>query len=496
MIRRRLLPLALIPAALVLAADAGAAGIPHVGLRVKIDPSARTATGRVRIEILNPTGAPLDHVELWRFPARLARRSPALSEKDFYWVYPYQFNPGAMAVTDVSVDGKTVSPAFRDHVQAGPGTLIDIPLPSPLAPGASVVLEATFATRVPRRYGAFGCYGGACTLSGGFYPMPVQLGRLGFDESAPPMRADMDIAVDFDPSRDRPECLIDGAPGTTAHLPNAAWATVIVAPHFADPRAGGVQSLVRIYNRGRLLTWMQDIEFSIYGFLYQAGRSGWGSAGMGGNGQFNRLVALDDIADTVGPWHDRLTEDQDLGLRLIEAGWAGRQDLGATVDQQGLPGMRRLYRQRTRWAQGNLQAMSHLPVCWRSRLTPVARLDLLAYLLMPVWQTVVGVALVAAVALVATGTTGFWLGGPWWQMGFFYLLGFGGVIMGCVARGDGLRGTPGALAGILVAQAYAFYSWILWPVLARAGTRQAIKRRGWEKTQREALGPASPPARI
>lgn len=269
-----------------------------------------------------------------------------------------------------------------------------------------------------------------------------------------------------------------------------------VAPHFADPRVGGVQSLVRIYNRGRLLTWMQDVEFSIYGFLYQAGRSGWGSAGMGGNGQFNRLIALDDVADTVGPWHDRLTEDQDLGLRLIEAGWAGRQDLGATVDQQGLPGMRRLYRQRTRWAQGNLQAMGHLPVCWRSRLTPVARLDLLAYLLMPVWQTVVGVALVAAVALVATGTTGFWLGGPWWQMGFFYLLGFGGVIMGCVARGDGLRGASGALTGILVAQAYAFYSWILWPVLARAGTRQAIKRRGWEKTQREALGPASPPAQI
>ena len=80
-----------------------------------------------------------------------------------------------------------------------------------------------------------------------------------------------------------------------------------------------MQSLVRIYNRGHLLTWLQDVEFSVYGYLFQAGRDHWGTAGMGGNGQFNRLSALDDIADEEGPWRDRLTEDQDLGLRLIAA---------------------------------------------------------------------------------------------------------------------------------------------------------------------------------
>ena len=67
-----------------------------------------------------------------------------------------------------------------------------------------------------------------------------------------------------------------------------------VAAHFADERVGGLQVLVRIYNRSRLLTWFQDVEFSIYGLLYQAGRTGYGAAGMGGNGQFNRLSALDD----------------------------------------------------------------------------------------------------------------------------------------------------------------------------------------------------------
>jgi 1,2-diacylglycerol 3-beta-glucosyltransferase len=96
------------------------------------------------------------------------------------------------------------------------------------------------------------------------------------------------------------------------------------ASHFADPNVGGVQSLVRIYNRQNLLTWLQDVEFAVYGHLFQAGRDHWGTAGMGGNGQFNRLLALDTIAEGEGPWQDRLTEDQDLGLRLIAAGWGGR----------------------------------------------------------------------------------------------------------------------------------------------------------------------------
>ena len=132
------------------------------------------------------------------------------------------------------------------------------------------------------------------------------------------------------------------------------------APHFTDGRVGGLQVLVRIYNRSRALTWCQDVEFSIFGLLYQAGRTPYGAAAMGGNGQFNRLSALDEIADedVGGPWRARLTEDQDLGLHLIEAGWRSVADARTSVDQQGLPGFRKLLRQRTRWAQGNLQAMN------------------------------------------------------------------------------------------------------------------------------------------
>jgi len=100
---------------------------------------------------------------------------------------------------------------------------------------------------------------------------------------------------------------------------------------------------------------------------------------MGGNGQFNRLSALDQISDEEGPWHHRLTEDQDLGLRLLAAGWEGRQDLRASVDQQGLSKLRPLFRQRTRWSQGNLQALSlHREVAGAPVSLP-ARIEQTAY---------------------------------------------------------------------------------------------------------------------
>jgi 1,2-diacylglycerol 3-beta-glucosyltransferase len=269
------------------------------------------------------------------------------------------------------------------------------------------------------------------------------------------------------------------------------WAPAYAAAHFEDPAVGGVQSLVRIYNRGRLLTRMQDLEFGVYGYLYQAGRNGWGTANMGGNGQFNRLAALDDIATERGPWRDRLTEDQDLGLRLLSAGWEGRQDLKAVVDQQGLSRLRPLFRQRTRWSQGNLQAMGLIGAVMRGPQGLFSRLETVAYLLMPFWQGLVGVTLVAAIALAVTGDAGFWGDSPWWQLLFLYLLAFGGTVLGCIAsRAE--EGARGWVAGFLWGHVYAFYTWLLWPVLLRATVRQLTSRRNWSKTEREPVVPSPP----
>jgi cellulose synthase/poly-beta-1,6-N-acetylglucosamine synthase-like glycosyltransferase len=265
------------------------------------------------------------------------------------------------------------------------------------------------------------------------------------------------------------------------------------ASHFTDDRVGGLQVLVRIYNRSRALTWCQDVEFSIFGLLYQAGRTPYGAAAMGGNGQFNRLSALDEIADenVGGPWRARLTEDQDLGLRLIEAGWRSVADARTSVDQQGLPGFRKLLRQRTRWAQGNLQAMNHVGKMARAPRPILVRVDQIAYLLQPAFQALVGVAFVASIFLAIFDVADYWAGGRWWVLLFFFLLGYGGILLGCLARGA-RTGARGILLGVLIVPVYAAYSWLLWPVLARAVIRQVTGRRAWTKTAREQVGDATP----
>lgn len=257
------------------------------------------------------------------------------------------------------------------------------------------------------------------------------------------------------------------------------------AAHFADPTVGGVQSLVRIYNRRRPITWLQDVEFSVYGHLFQAGRDDWGTAGMGGNAQFNRLSALDDIAENGGPWRSRLTEDQDLGLRLIARGWRGRQDLRATVDQQGPPTLRALFRQRTRWAQGNLQAIGLLPQVARAPLPAGARVEVLAYLLMPVWQGIVAAALVGAFVLALFSDVPLVGAGPW-RLLIAYLLAFSGTVLGCIAarRTGGARGW---LAGFAIGHVYALYTWMLLPVFIRAAVREAAHQHSWAKTERAPL---------
>jgi len=169
-----------------------------------------------------------------------------------------------------------------------------------------------------------------------------------------------------------------------------------VAPYFGDVGVGSVQIGVRIANAGtNALARMQDIEFVGFSWLVQIARDWLGSSGLGGNGQFTRLSALDQISG--GPWRPgALTEDLDLGLRLVALGWRTRFCHLTYVDQQGLTRWRPLLRQRTRWIQGHYQCWRHLGSLAGARRAPlIARLDLALYLLL-----VVTVLLVSFTVLV------------------------------------------------------------------------------------------------
>jgi len=269
-------------------------------------------------------------------------------------------------------------------------------------------------------------------------------------------------------------------------------APVVIAPQFADPRTGGVQVLVRIYNRARYLTWAQDVEFAVSAFVYQLGRSRWGTANMGGNGQANRLSALDDVVTddavpdgvTRGPWRDRLTEDQDIGVRMVQAGWRNRQTVDTVVEQQGVTNLRRLYRQRTRWAQGAWQALGLLGGVGRADVPAVAKLDAALYLLTPALQLAMGAGLVAAVCFAVFLDVSFF--SVWWPTVVFF------VAIAVVPTFVALllsarRRRTGPLSAVVGLVPYVVYSWLIYPAIANALLRQLRGARGWAKTAREPL---------
>lgn len=170
------------------------------------------------------------------------------------------------------------------------------------------------------------------------------------------------------------------------------------APYFADRRVGSVQIGVRIANaRDNALTRMQDIEFVGFTWLVQIARDWLGSSGLGGNGQFTRLRALQGLG--AEPWQrGALTEDLDLGLRLVRAGWRTRFCHTTFVAQQGLTSWRPLLRQRTRWIQGHYQCWRHLGPLARSRQVPVrTRADLSLYLLLVTTVLLVSFTAVAGI---------------------------------------------------------------------------------------------------
>lgn len=263
------------------------------------------------------------------------------------------------------------------------------------------------------------------------------------------------------------------------------------ARFFEDERTGGVQSQVHIYNQGSPLTIAQDLEFGVFGTVFQLGRTGWGTANMGGNGQFNRLAALDEIAvedaeGRVGPWRaGRLTEDQDIGLRLIHAGWRGAQSSEVIISQQGLHSLRALYRQRTRWAQGGWQVFDLIgPTIRNPHVRFVPKWDQVGYLLLPIVQAWVGLSVVLSIVFLVTG-----IARPPLTV-FIVVLAYvfsalPGVIGVLLARRG--RGLWGFIVGLLFAHLYLIYSWLIYPVVYRSLLRQLTGSKTWAKTKRETI---------
>ncbi|WP_329402571.1 glycosyltransferase family 2 protein [Streptomyces melanogenes] len=269
---------------------------------------------------------------------------------------------------------------------------------------------------------------------------------------------------------------------------------------FGDPEIGGVQVSVRMRNvddprplpeRGRianafarLLVRVQDMEFAVSNAGMQLLRGRTGSVGLGGNGQFTRLSALDRIADAERrPWQrGALLEDYELGLHMILAGFRITHVADTWVSQEGLPHARRLLTQRTRWAQGNFQCVRYAPRIVSSRhYSGRGVLETLYTFCQPVAHLLTLALSAAMLVLGGVGSLALW---P--LMLVLAALAIGPfVLWGPVYRRDH---APDAsrLTAVLWGVALWLYAYHLFVVSARAFVRMARGRNGWAKTRRNA----------
>ncbi|GAA2392712.1 glycosyltransferase [Dactylosporangium salmoneum] len=272
---------------------------------------------------------------------------------------------------------------------------------------------------------------------------------------------------------------------------------VEVSRLMRDPEVGAVQVRVRIHNRNRVLGAVQDLEFAAIANASQLLRDAAGTVGLGGNGQFARLASLMRLGDA--PWSHCLVEDLELGLRMHLGGERIRYTSLAHVKQQGLVDVRRLVRQRTRWAQGNLQCVAYVPRLIASRrIRNHALLEMLYYLLAP-WLNAFGTATVLGLWAYALWRLVPGHGDPfvihsWPELGevvAFWAVGMTapGLAWAAVHRIQ-LRDET-SLTLLKAALAYPFFLILGLVATWRAIGRQISRRQAWAKTERLAEEPAA-----
>ncbi|EKQ54044.1 MAG: glycosyl transferase [Methanobacterium sp. Maddingley MBC34] len=129
-----------------------------------------------------------------------------------------------------------------------------------------------------------------------------------------------------------------------------------IVPYLDDEDVAGVQARVRMYNADRnLLTKMQEVEFSIFGNVILRARDVMDKSGfLGGNGQLTRKKFVENIEGWDG---FAVTEDLNMSIKLILDGHKIRFCPEAVVWQEAVPQWKPFFRQRVRWATGNLETL-------------------------------------------------------------------------------------------------------------------------------------------
>jgi 1,2-diacylglycerol 3-beta-glucosyltransferase len=339
-------------------------------------------------------------------------------------------------------------------------------------------------------------------------PRPRSEGRTGKGDA---LNAAYRALSDWLPARtDRSRTIIGVIDADGRLAPNCL--DVCAGRHlFGDQGVGSVQILVRMLNRadrrsrpdrgrivnfvGHVLNRLQDLEFRVPISAIQVTRRFTGTVGLGGNGQFSRLSALDVVADSGGrPWRGALLDDYELSLHLMLSGHRNAYTQDTYVDQEALPDIRRLIRQRTRWGQGTMQCGVYLRQLWASEhVSRIGALEATYYLSQP-WLQLVGtfvypvpfILLLAGYLAHPAAMASWALVGGWMAAAYYLTFGVGPFLLwGPLYR---RRCEP----DLTIAQAlglglaYSGYVLMIYVTSWRALTRIMRGQRDWFKTGRNA----------
>jgi 1,2-diacylglycerol 3-beta-glucosyltransferase len=279
---------------------------------------------------------------------------------------------------------------------------------------------------------------------------------------------------------------------------------------FGNPRVGSVQVLVRMVNRddarpfldrgwlvnalGHLLVRMQDLEFRVAISAIQETRKLTRTVGLGGNGQFSRLSALDTVSEVAGPWRGALLEDYELSLHLMLAGHRNEYTRDTWVDQEALPSLRRLVRQRTRWGQGTMQCGQYLRRLWNSpHVSTIGALEASYYLFQP-WMQILGTLIypIPAAVFLANYAAGpaqmqnWVISGGWMLVLLYCAFGLGPFVFMGPLYSRRCEPSLGFMRSLGLGVAYSAYILIFYVTSWRALSRILRHRCEWTKTPRNA----------
>ena len=230
------------------------------------------------------------------------------------------------------------------------------------------------------------------------------------------------------------------------------------------------------------LTRAQAMEMALDAVIQTGRLAGGGVAELRGNGQ---LIKRTELERSGGFNEDTVTDDLDLSFRLLSHGALVGLLWDPPVQEEAVPGLSALWKQRQRWAEGGLQRFfDYWPTLTSAELSLRQRWDLACFFLLQYGLPVVSFADLGT-SLISRSTPTYWplsivafsvSGLAYWR--------------GCRGRSEGPAIPRPGIWNTLVAIAYLGHWFVVIPWVT---LRMALlpKRLVWAKTTH---GPSQQPA--